>query len=702
MAQGKLPRLVPLLAFGLAASSWLLVRAAEAPALPKDIAPLAPELAKKIEELKRAAEDYRGLPFKQPVPCGSFEKEVLKKKMLEAIQEELPAQKMDALEAGLKAFGFIPQDMVLSKYFPELLVSQVGGFYDPKRKYLAILNNVDGMFGKGIKEQLPPGFEGRLDETALVHELTHAIQDQHFDLEKFGITEPLSDQGAARTALIEGDATLTMYDFLLKLRMENMPGVDTLMNQLFKDPKQLLAMLPDMPGSKELTEAPAWFRDNMLFSYLQGFSFCISVRKAGGQKLLDYAFSKDPPRSTEQILHPEKWHTKRDDPTVVAWPDLSRELPVYKKACEGTLGEQSIKILLREGLKNEEQAATAAAGWGGDRFAVYAKDQDTVLLWIAEWDSPQDGREFKDALTTLGPTWNVAWPGPTRVVAIRGKLEPAGMAAVSAKLAAAEARVAENKNIDLPALGIGRGEDQGGGLAKALEGVLEGKGELDFAKLLSDPELQKAAAKMLDQLGGDKPGGQDAGQALINPQKLMEMFSQKRPPGQLSEDGRSYTNEKLGFKLAIPATQKDWRFEPKPPALVSVLINGPGDTVQVSVASQPMPLAMPIESMGPMFEMGQKMVLKNYKKISDAAIVTSGRKGFELQCEGDNDGQHLRTTGRYYIVNGTMIALSAMAPPDDWAKNEKAINEIIGGFSFIEVKDETGKPVEKKEALKEE
>jgi len=242
-----------------------------------------------------------------------------------------------------------------------------------------------------------------MQQVALVHELAHALADQHFNLEKFDLGEPLSDEGAARTALVEGDATLAMYDFAIGMRLENFPGMDKVMGQLFKDPQQLMAMLPDMPGTKELADAPAWFRDNLLFSYLQGFSFCVSVRKAGGQRLLDYAFSKDPPRSTEQIIHPEKWLAKRDDPIAIAWPDLAQELPAHKKLCEGQLGELNIKIILREKLKNEEQAATAAAGWGGDRFAVYAKDQNAVLLWITEWDSIQDSKEFKEAAAVLGP-----------------------------------------------------------------------------------------------------------------------------------------------------------------------------------------------------------------------------------------------------------------------------------------------------------
>ncbi|MGD0088999.1 MAG: hypothetical protein ABSE73_03695 [Planctomycetota bacterium] len=685
------PRLASFLAFALAASSWLLVGAAEAPALPKDIAPLSPDLAKKIEQLKQAAENYRGLPYKQPVACGSLERETLRKKMLEAVQEELPSEKMAALEAGLKAFGFIPREMVLAKYLPELLTSQVGGFYDPKRKYLVILQDSKGGPGKAAEDQMLPGLTAKVEEIALVHELTHAIQDQHFDLEKFEITEPLSDEGAARTALIEGDATLAMYDFGTGMRLENFPGMDKIMGQFFKDPKQLTAMMPDMPGSKELADAPAWFRDNLLFSYLEGFSFCVAVRKAGGQKLLDYAFSKDPPRSTEQIIHPEKWLAKRDDPVVITWPDLTQDLPAHKKLCEGQLGELNIKVLLRENLKNGEKAA--AAGWGGDRFAVYGKDQNTVLLWITEWDSTQAAKEFKEAAAALGPDWSIAAPAPSRVVLIRGQLDAAPLAAVHAKLAAAKAQVPANKNIDFAALGITpAGKGEGGGLLGALEGVLEGKEELDFAKLLNDPEIQKAAAKMLQQVDQDNPGGLDLGKAAADPQKLMEtLLTKKQPPGKLSADGRTYTNEKLGLKVGLPPSLKDWKMEAQSAGPVAVLITSPQSAVQVSVALQPMPFTLPIESMGPMLEMGQQMALKNYKKLSGAVIQTSGHKGFELQCEGDIEGQRERSTMRFYSANGALLVLSAMAQPEDWDRNEKAIGEALGSFSFIEAQPEPAK-----------
>jgi hypothetical protein len=177
---------------------------------------------------------------------------------------------------------------------------------------------------------------------------------------------------------------------------------------------------PGVPGTAELATAPAWFQDTLLFSYFQGFQFCLSVRQKGGQALLDKAFSTDPPRSSEQILHPEKWHTKRDDPVAVAWPDLP--LPGWQKVAEGQLGELSVRTLVRDVAKQDQDRATkAAAGWGGDRFTVYEKEGRRLLVWISEWDTEADARELQGAIQGLGKGWEAQRSGK-RVVATRGEV----------------------------------------------------------------------------------------------------------------------------------------------------------------------------------------------------------------------------------------------------------------------------------------
>ncbi|MFL6199441.1 MAG: hypothetical protein ACJ76J_09715 [Thermoanaerobaculia bacterium] len=405
------------------------------PALPAGVAPLPEALENRVEALLEEAEKYRGLEAKEAVPSGTVDDSALKKKMVESFQTDLPPEKLRPVEVALKAFGLVPESLDLVKFFPELLTSQVAGFYDPERHYLALVQREGEIVPSS---DLPADQVRKAEEAVLVHELTHALQDQHFHLETFASGQPLDDADVARVALIEGDATLVMMDFFSGRSLATLPGVEEMMGSFLDDPRRMLEAAPGIPGVAELASAPAWFQDTLLFSYFEGFRFSLSVRRKGGQELLDRAFTRDPPRSSEQILHPEKWHTKRDDPVVLPWPDLSRALPGWTKATEAQLGELTIRTLLRGALKKDERAAQAAAGWGGDRFAVYEKDGERLLAWLTEWDTDADAREFQGAARGLGRGWAVQRTG-RRVVVIRGTLRKPERAALQAELAAVRA-----------------------------------------------------------------------------------------------------------------------------------------------------------------------------------------------------------------------------------------------------------------------
>jgi len=419
--------------------------------LPEGVTPLPPESARHMQTLLEAAEKYRGLKAKAAIPAGTLEEAGLKKKLLENMRQHLPAESLRSAEVSLKAFGLIPEAMDLGKYLPELLTSQVAGYYDTELKYLAMIRR-----GGAAPAPEGPTSEVPSDEDAvLVHELTHALQDQSFDLLKLEKEDdPLADSGSALTALAEGDATLTMMDFLSQTNFERLPNAERVTRSMTADPDQMMAALPDLPGADQFAQAPVWLRDNLLFPYLQGMAICVSVRMRGGQKLLDYAFATDPPRSTEQILHPEKWHTRRDDPIGIRLPDLASDLPGYRKAADGEMGELSVRRLLREGLKDQDRAVAAAAGWGGDRFAVYEKTGGgRLLVWVTDWDSEADARELRTALADLGHGWRVEAAGPQRVVAMRGDLKPEQRRKIGPRLAAAPSERPANRDIDLTAIG---------------------------------------------------------------------------------------------------------------------------------------------------------------------------------------------------------------------------------------------------------
>ena len=393
---------------------------AAAGALPPEVAPLPADLAKRILELVATAEKYRGLAAKAPVPAGVIEEAALRSQVAAEVRKELPPEELRAVEAGLEAFGLIPQGLDLERYYPELLLSQVVGYYDPERKYLSVVHREGSLLGPAGGNI---GEEEKLEEMVLVHELTHALQDQHFDLRSFIEPDLLSDAATARLALVEGDAAVTMFEFYLGMPVTSIPGAAEALSSLAGSSGELMEASPDLPGARELAGAPAWLRDMLLFSYLEGYSFCVSVRQKGGQVLLDRAFRDDPPRSSEQVLHPEKWHTLRDDPVAIAMPSLSGRLPGFRKVSEGELGEVGIRILLREAGKDADRAKIAdiaAAGWGGDRFAVYEKDGRRVLAWVTEWDTEADARELLAAAKALGRDWRAELTGPLRVVILRG------------------------------------------------------------------------------------------------------------------------------------------------------------------------------------------------------------------------------------------------------------------------------------------
>ncbi|HYH46797.1 MAG TPA: hypothetical protein VEG34_14020, partial [Thermoanaerobaculia bacterium] len=358
--------------------------APEPAGLPAGVAPLPPDLAARLEELTEAAEQARGLTARHPVRAGLLDRATLQRQVAEILRDELPPAELAAIEEALQAFGFVPENLDLARYLPELLSGEVAGYYDPEKKYLAIVRQPAADRGRRPAEgenaerdlDEPSGFERRTEDTVIIHELVHALQDQHFDLGRFkGEEDPLSDAAAARDALVEGDATIAMFGFLLGIQIEEDPEAAEGVLRSLGAAGQAAAAL----GSEGLAEAPVWLRESLLFSYVEGAAFCLDLLRTGGRKLLDHAYEA-PPLSTEQILHPEKWHgRRRDDPVRLAWPDLGRTLPGFEKRIEGELGERDVRLLLREALgarsdgaadededKERRRAEAAAAGWGGD------------------------------------------------------------------------------------------------------------------------------------------------------------------------------------------------------------------------------------------------------------------------------------------------------------------------------------------------
>lgn len=606
--------------------------------LPEGVTPLPPESAQHMQTLLEAAEKYRGLQAKAPIPAGTLEESGLKKKLLESMRQHLSPESLRAAEVSLKAFGLIPESMNLGTYLPELLTSQVAGYYDTERKYLAMVRRAG--------PAPSPASEGPSEEdTVLVHELTHALQDQSFDLLKLEKEEdPLADSGSALTALAEGDATLTMMDFQSQSRFELLPNAERVMGAMAADPDRMMAALPDLPGAAQFAKAPVWLRDNLLFPYLQGLAFCVSVRTRGGQKLLDYAFTTDPPRSTEQILHPEKWHTRRDDPIGIRLPDLVPDLPGYRKAAADVMGELGIRSFLREGLGDMDRAVVAAAGWGGDRFAVYEKAEGRrLLVWVTDWDSEADAREFRTALAGLGHGWRVEAAGPQRVVAVRGDLKSDQRKKIGVRLAKALAERSANRDIDLAAIGA----------------TPDRPDKEAIHSFLKNPRVRKQIEE-------------DA-----------EKDRAKRPAGQVSEDGRSYTNAAQGFSIRLPESVTGWTLTEHPGGSpMPVLIASPDGLVTVSLMHSRLAGEGSVQEMGTMVEMGLKSSIEGFHSLREATIPTAAGDVRELWFEASPQGEKNSGVMRLVPRGADFYMLIAMGPEAAWPWHEKPAVEILNTFTL--------------------
>lgn len=283
-----------------------------------------------------------------------------------------PAEYVAAYERMVKAMGLMPEDQVLRDVFLELIGSQVAGFYRPDTTTLYVVSRGDTLSG--------------LDKVTFAHEYTHALQDGHFP-DVFDVSATLleeSDQGLARAAITEGDATLAMTYWMLP-------------NLTPDDLQDVLESGSDPESAAILERTPAILREGLLFPYEAGAMFLQPIQAEAGWAGVD-AMYEAMPVSTEQVLHPEKYEAG-EAPIEVTVDDIAAGMgDIWSEDLQDTFGEFQTGVWLRESGLDAEAAAAASAGWGGDRLAlVSGEDGGWALVWRTTWDTNNDAREFQVA-----------------------------------------------------------------------------------------------------------------------------------------------------------------------------------------------------------------------------------------------------------------------------------------------------------------
>jgi hypothetical protein len=343
--------------------------------------------SKDVTSLEREVERLRGLRFQKKVEVQLVDAAQLRRVLQKEMAREYPESEWPKMEATLKAFGFIPPKMDLKKTLTGLLEDQVAGLYDPRSKVLYV--NANPPEGEDLLEGLDmEGFS--LQDVFLVHELAHAVTDQHFKLLSLPIEDKANeDRASAARCVVEGDATWVMMQHMFRA-LQVPPAQQGQMDDLMAT----LGLGRELMGQT----APAYIQENLLVGYLGGLALVKAAYGRGGIPAVNALYAR-PPASMEQVLHPEKYFAGKDPPirveTVVpkTWTAEG-----FKEIGRGVWGEMNIRILLQEWGCDESAAARASEGWGGDGYAALSSPAGALAYaWTTQWDSEKDAAEFAAA-----------------------------------------------------------------------------------------------------------------------------------------------------------------------------------------------------------------------------------------------------------------------------------------------------------------
>lgn len=379
-------RCLPLLALALVSSACSILPAEKIDDLP---------LEERSRRVTRQVARIRDLSLEHEVPVAVKSKDELRAVMEREVNEIWP-QEGAGLERAYKVLGLVPKDLDLQPFMVDFLKESVAGYYDPEKKEFFTIDRDEK------DEEKDDGFDidARL---VLPHELVHAIDDQHFDLE--GIEEAGDfddDQSSAFSALVEGSAMEAGMEHVLW--SVGWPGsvagpllspfVEQLSDFAAIDLDEVLEELDDEEAEK-MRKAPPVVFHSMMFPYIQGWAFTNRIRREFGWRGVDAAYA-DPPESTEQILFPERYIDRRDRPVAIQLPAPPFD---WKEVHQETLGMLATKILLSTRLDSD--AADDIDGWDGDRFAVWETPEGDAIGWLLVFDHRADADDFETTYSVL-------------------------------------------------------------------------------------------------------------------------------------------------------------------------------------------------------------------------------------------------------------------------------------------------------------
>ena len=354
--------------------------------------PLSGEKAELVAHAKAEAAELRGLRLLRPVEAREGGPELVQWLVERAIAEAKTNGRFEEERLMLEAFRFVPPNYDLEGAVKALLGEQARGVYDHRDGTLLLVDAPAGLDAKATAELEATGVNPL--ELYLIHELTHALEDQHFDLSRLmdGGPDLTEDTSQAYRALAEGDATFVMYDWLFQKTLERhvyeMEDLERL--------RDAMRSATEGPESERLRAAPLYLRETLLFAYSDGLLFVHALYRDGGWERVNDAFRK-PPETTEQIMHPEKY-LAGEGARVVAAPDSTALRDAgWSRQGEGRLGELGLSLFVRNLAGARPVPPGIGRGWGGDHYTLWRGPAGEVgALWRIVFDDRAARDRFLD------------------------------------------------------------------------------------------------------------------------------------------------------------------------------------------------------------------------------------------------------------------------------------------------------------------
>jgi hypothetical protein len=355
----------------------------------------AKELFRSVDELTKFASEETGLPQKHEVKRTLTTRAAVEKYLTEKFNEDEDAKRMQRGEIVLKKFGLLDRDFDLKPFMLSLLKEQIAGYYDSKTKTVYMLDWIDPETQKPV----------------LVHELTHALQDQHTDLEKWSDQTPddvshnvgednehlaKDEMDTARTAALEGQAMAVFLDYSLKPTGRS----------IIKNP-ELLDQLQDQTAGDDspvLARAPLLLSESLLFPYKDGLSFEQDVWMDKGRKAAFEGVLDRPPASSWEVMNPRAYEQGKQPP-VLSMPDIHPLLNSrYTPYDVGQVGQLDLRILAQI-FGGEGAARDLTPAWDGGIYwagqlisaktpAEQGSTKSIALMYLSAWKSAASASSF--------------------------------------------------------------------------------------------------------------------------------------------------------------------------------------------------------------------------------------------------------------------------------------------------------------------